>query len=231
MRNDNSQALRIIDVERRPALAVIVERRLREAIMFGELALGEAISEDRLATRLGVSRTPVREALTALQLQGLVSIQPQRGSYVFSPTDGDLDEICQYRFWVESRALALAAGLNKAETVAAMTLAQTQMEQAEAANHAADAARADDAFHGAFIERCGNRLLMQAYALVSGRVGAIRFFARQSGGARSYSGAEHHRIIAAVTNDDLPAATHILERHVMNMRAHFLEAKQVSAQD
>src|SRR6185503_16160600 len=84
-----------IAARRAPALASLVEERLRDAIMYGALGLGEAISEDRLATMLGVSRTPVREALTALQLQGLVVIQPQRGSFVFEPTERDLAEICE----------------------------------------------------------------------------------------------------------------------------------------
>lgn len=219
-------ALRTIDLGRRPALALIVEERLREAIMFGELALGEPISEDRMATRLGVSRTPVREALTALQMQGLVSIQPQRGSYVFSPTDRDLSDICEFRFWIESRALTLAHERDKAATLAAMKAAELAMETAEADRDHAAAARADAAFHAAFIERCGNSLLEQAYMLVSGRVGAIRYFARRSSGAKSYAGAQHRDIIEAVENDQLERACSILQRHVLNMRNHFLEAKQ-----
>lgn len=221
-----TNALRAIDVERRPALALIVEERLREAIMFGELALGEPISEDKMASRLGVSRTPVREALAALQLQGLVTIQPQRGSYVFTPSETDIAEICDFRFWVESRALSLAHDRNKDMTLSALWQAQSAMEQAELVNSAEDAARADAAFHNAFIDQCGNRLLVQAYSLVSGRVGAIRFFARKSGGARNYAGAQHRDIMAAFRDGALDAATSILHTHIMNMRTHFLEAKQ-----
>lgn len=231
MKHQRTNALKVIDAGRRPALASIVEERLREAIMFGELALGEPVSEDRLATRLGVSRTPVREALTALQMQGMINILPQRGSYVFSPVDADVLEICEYRYWVEQRALTLAHERDKAATLVAMTAAQADLEAAENAASASDAARADAAFHTAFIDRSGNRLLVQAYALVSGRVGAIRFFARRSGGARSYSGAQHREIITAFADGDLDHACAVLRQHVMNMRAHFLEAKQSALAD
>jgi DNA-binding GntR family transcriptional regulator len=73
-----------VDLRARGSLTARVTDRLRRAILDGELELGDALSEDKLATTLGVSRSPVREAFTALESQGL-SIRPQRGSYVFLP--------------------------------------------------------------------------------------------------------------------------------------------------
>jgi DNA-binding GntR family transcriptional regulator len=219
-----------IAVRRAPALASLVEDRLRDAIMYGELGLGDAISEDRLATMLGVSRTPVREALTALQLQGLVVIQPQRGSFVFEPTDKDLAEICEYRLFVESQAMALAAKRASRETIAAMRAAQVEMDTAEASGDLAAAARADAAFHNAFLEHCGNRLLVQAYTLVSGRVGAIRFLARRSSGTKSHASRQHRAIIAALKAGDMAEAGGILSIHIMNMQVHFAEANAASRQ-
>jgi DNA-binding GntR family transcriptional regulator len=218
-------ALGAIAARRAPALADLVAERLRDAIMFGELGLSEAISEDRLATMLGVSRTPVREALTALQLQGLVVIQPQRGSFVFEPTEKDLAEICEYRLFVESQAMALAAKRASRETVAALKSAQSAMDAAEAAGDLAAAARADAAFHNAFLEHCGNQLLVQAYTLVSGRVGAIRFLARRSSGTKSHASKQHRAIIAALRDEDMAEANAVLSVHIMNMQAHFAEAR------
>jgi DNA-binding GntR family transcriptional regulator len=218
-------ALTVIAARRAPALATLVEDRLRDAIVFGELGLGESISEDRLATMLGVSRTPVREALTALQLQGLVVIQPQRGSYVFQPSAEDLAEICEYRLLIESEAMALATARAPVETVAALEAAQAAIEAAEAAGEHFAAARADADFHGAFLEHCGNRLLVQAYALVSGRIGAIRFLARRSRGTVSHAGRQHRAIIAALGAGDIAQARGVLRVHVMNMQAHFAEVR------
>ncbi len=222
-------ALGIIAARRAPALAGLVEERLRDAIMYGELGLGEAISEDRLATMLGVSRTPVREALTALQLQGLVVIQPQRGSFVFVPTAKELAEICEYRMFIESHAMALAAKRASRETIAAMRAAQAEMDGAEATGDLAAAARADAAFHNAFLEHCGNRLLVQAYTLVSGRVGAIRFLARRSSGTKSHASRQHRAIIAALRAGDLAEAGSVLSVHIMNMQVHFAEASAASS--
>lgn len=220
-----SQPLEAIAARRAPALAGLVEERLRDAIMYGALGLGEAISEDRLATMLGVSRTPVREALAALQLQGLVAIQPQRGSFVFEPTEADLAEICEYRLFVESRAMALAAKRASRETIAALKLAQADMDAAEADGDLVAAARADAAFHNAFLDHCGNRLMMQAYTIVSGRVGAIRFLARRSSGTKSHASKQHRAIIAALRTGDLAEAGGILSTHIMNMQVHFAEAR------
>ncbi len=225
MSNQKSGALGLIGNRRAPALAALVEERLRDAIMFGEFGLGEAISEDRLATLLGVSRTPVREALTALQMQGLVAIQPQRGSYVFLPADDEIDEICAYRLFVETQAMALSASRARTETIDALEAAQAAMEAAEASRDIAAAARADAAFHSSFFDWCGNRLLVQAYTLVSGRVGAIRFHARHSSGTKSYAGMQHRAIIAALSADDIDGAGAVLKVHIMNMRPHFAEAQ------
>lgn len=85
-------------------LADAVTARLREAIVTGQLAQGEKLAETALAAQMGVSRSPVREALHRLQLEGLVHSQPNRGSYVWEPTEADVDEIISLRVMIESLA-------------------------------------------------------------------------------------------------------------------------------
>jgi DNA-binding GntR family transcriptional regulator len=218
--------VRPIATKRPPALALVVEERLREAIVDGTLELGEMVSEDKLATRLGVSRTPVREALTALQMQGLVVIQPQRGSHIFQPTDADLAEICEYRAIIELSALRLAMQRDPAATIARLAAAQSRMMAAEAAGRSIEAARADADFHHVLIAHCGNARLAEAYKLVSGQVGAIRTRARQAANARRYSGSQHDEIIAALETSDVDAASRVLEHHIRQMQRHFAEARE-----
>src|SRR5215475_3197936 len=157
-------------LERKPALAALVAERIRDAIMFGALSLGEAVSEERLATMLGVSRTPVREALTALQLQGLIVIQPQRGSFVFQPTEADVEQLCEVRSMLELEALKLAQARRHAATLQRLQAAEAEMEAAETAGDDRAAAKADADFHEALFANCGNRFLVQSYALVSGPI-------------------------------------------------------------
>ena len=82
--------------------------RLREAIIDGEFALGAVISEEMIAQSFGVSRTPVREAMGQLQLQGLVVIRPQVGSFVFTPSADDIQALCAFRIIIEPKAAELA---------------------------------------------------------------------------------------------------------------------------
>ena len=89
-------------------LAVQLADRLREAVMRGDFTLGEALSELKLAAAFGVSRTPVREALTTLQREGLIDIRPQSGSFVFLPSEEDVAELAEFRSMVEVQALRLA---------------------------------------------------------------------------------------------------------------------------
>ncbi len=208
-------ALGVLVRERPPPLAALAEARIREAIVYGELGLGEPISEDRIATLLGTSRTPVREALAALQLQGLVVIRPQRGSFVFAPTERDVTELCEFRAMLESEALRLSHDRARAATLERMRAAEAEMEAAEAAGDLLTAAKADAAFHDAFFDMSGNRFLVQAHALIAGRVGALRYFARRgSVASKRETAPEHRALIAAFADPDPAAAEVILRAHI-----------------
>jgi DNA-binding GntR family transcriptional regulator len=221
--------MRMLELKRQPLLATQVADQLRDGIIFGDLKLGEAVSEDRLATRLGVSRTPVREALSALQLQGLISILPQRGSFVFQPTIADVAELCEYRALIEVQALRMAHARHRDTTLALLKAAEADQERAEKIGAKVDAARADAAFHNALIANCGNSLLEQAYLLVSGRIGAIRFFARSSTDSRAKSNRDHRALIRAFGRGEIDEAADVLTEHVMRMRSHFAEASGLGA--
>ena len=222
--------LTAIAVQKRPALATIVADRIRDAIVFGELELGETVSEERLATMLGVSRTPVREALTLLQLQGLIDIRPQRGSFVFQPTAADIEELCQFRVMVETGALRLACASHRAVTLKELQMAQDALAAAEDADDWVSAARADADFHGALFRHCGNRVLVQAYDLIAGRIGAARFFARRSPDSRRGVGPEHRTIIKAFARGDVDGAAGALTGHIDAMRERFAGARKVAQQ-
>ena len=93
-------------ISRPPSLAETVLERLRSDIVRGALGLGELLSERVLAEKLGVSKTPVREALAQLRQEGLVRIVPQRGAFVFSLSASEVIAICEFRQTLEAAALA-----------------------------------------------------------------------------------------------------------------------------
>jgi len=215
--------------ERRPGLASVVADQLRDAIVYGELSLGESISEDRLATMLGVRPTPVREALSLLQLQGLVVIEPQRGSFVFQPTEDIVEELCAFRSMLELGALRLAYARERDTTLRMLATADADMKAAEARGDDHAAAKADAAFHEALFANCGNRFLVQSYALISGQIGAMRYLARHSERSREATPSEHRAIIEAIARSDLSAAVSLLKAHVAAMPARFRKASQARA--
>jgi DNA-binding GntR family transcriptional regulator len=221
--------MRALDVTRPPPLATVVEERIRTAIVSGELRLGQPVSEDRLATMLGVSRTPVREALTALQMQGLIAILPQRGSFVFQPSEQDIAELCEYRLMLEVQALRLAYERNRSATLHKLEAALADMLRLQARGQISEASQADAAFHNTFFAHCGNHLFEHAYHLVSGRIGAIRYFARGSVTSRRNSNRQHRAIVDAFAAGDLAGAESVLAPHILNMRTHFVEAARAAA--
>ena len=196
------------------SLTEIVALRLREAIIDGDFQLGEMISEESLAQSFGVSRTPVRDALTLLQTTGLVDIRAKRGSYVFQPTEDDIRAICDFRVVLEVHAARLTHALDKKALLADLKAVLAQMVAADAADDSRQYGRADSSFHEALFTRCGNSYVRDAYKLLSGRVAALRTnLSRQFGDARAVSLGEHRKMIALIDRGDFDALQTLLATH------------------
>lgn len=206
---------RKFDFEMPKSLTDIVASRMRQAIIDGEFALGEMISEDNLATSFGVSRTPVRDALTLLQTTGLVEIRPKRGSFVFKPSEADLIAICEFRLLLEVHAARCSCLRDHAATMAGLQAAYGEMQQAHADNDDVRYGHADSDFHQAFFTHSGNRYLSDAYHMVAGKVGALRTaMSRQFSDARDTSLAEHGRVIQLVQAGDFDGLHDLLKTHI-----------------
>ena len=122
-------------IERPESLTESVVKRLREAIVSGDFELGQPLSERQLAELLEVSKTPVREALAQLRLEGLVRILPQRGAFVFTLSQQEVVEICELRQALEASALRAAIERNPARFAEA--LADHRAAHAQGARSAA----------------------------------------------------------------------------------------------
>jgi len=125
-------------VERPKSLTDLAVDRIRNAIVTGPLQFGEALSESALAGMLGMSKTPVREALLRLKLEGLVVIHPQRGTFVFQLDEAEVAHICQFRSMIECEALADAMKNGHAALVTALDARLDDMAAAfQRADHTA----------------------------------------------------------------------------------------------
>src|SRR3546814_2324752 len=113
-----AEPLRVL--QRPKSLTTLAVDEIRGRIVRGELGLGAPLSENALALELGVSKTPIREALLQLKMEGLVSIQPQRGSFVFDMTVEEIRQLGELRATLEVTALELAMQRNRAALVGAL---------------------------------------------------------------------------------------------------------------
>src|SRR5579884_2395332 len=98
-----------------PSLVMLVTQELRKRVLRGEYAPGQRLSEVQLSRELGVSRPPLREAMRLLQQEGLLSLQPRRGTFVAPLTAEDVREIYSLRAALEALAVDLALPLSAPE--------------------------------------------------------------------------------------------------------------------
>jgi len=207
------------------SLAAIVAQRLREAIIDGEFGLGAMIPEESLAESFGVSRTPVREALNQLQLQGLVVIRPQRGSYVFEPSEADIAALCEFRCVVEPRAAELAYQHERDATVASLQSAIDEMEAARAARDPVRYGRADTRLHEAFFEHCGNPYLQAAYATAATKIATLRTHLSAPADVLRTQGFEQHsELLRLFRVGDFTAFEALMRLHVTGTRDNYVRS-------
>lgn len=214
-----------LTIDRPPSLTATVAERLRQAIIDGDLPLGSELSEIGLAANLGVSRTPVREALAMLQLQGMVTIIPQRGSYVFFPTERDLVDLCEFRIVIESKAIYFAMARDRDATLAALRAAVAEMDTTRERHDPVAYSRADTAFHEAFINHCGNRYLQESYALAAGRIATLRNqLSAPLAGVQDRGYHQHRQILEAFEKGDVMALESVLTTHILGTRESYVQA-------
>ncbi|EBA06164.1 GntR family transcriptional regulator [Sagittula stellata] len=209
---------REVTLERiRPAksLAETAAAQIRDAILSGAFRLGENISEDRLVERLGVSRTPVRDAMALLAREGLVVVRPKRGSFVFQTSPEDIKAICDYRELLETQGVRVALRVARHPYLDELASVVTAMEDALARDDADTYGRLDTQFHNAAFTHCGNSYLRDANTLVAGRIAALRAnITAPYAERRAESMAEHVTMTRLLADGDLEAFDAALNIHI-----------------
>ena len=217
--------MREIRGKSKKSLASSIAERIRGAIVDAEFLFGENLSEDMLAAAFDVSRTPVREALNILQMQELVHIVPKSGTYVFTPTQEDIAELCDFRVGLEDQAMRLALVCNRKKLVSQLKKQYDLMRAAIDDDDLRAYGRCDTEFHLAFFRVCGNRYLARAYDSILGRVAALRtHLAIGAEGEPARSFADHAVIIELAEADKPGELREILEAHIMRTKTNYLNA-------
>ena len=207
------------------SLAEIAADQVREAIVTGVFRLGENISEDKLATRLGISRTPVRDCMALLGQEGLVVVRSKRGSFVFETNPADIAAICDFRLMLEVQGSQTALARDAAELIQALRGTLEVMDAALAADDTIAYGRADTAFHQHAFDLCGNDYLRNAYRLINGRIAALRAnITAPYEDRRIESCAEHRRMTDFLAKGDMSAFTSELAVHIGRTKAVYIQA-------
>ena len=171
-----------------------VREHLRELVLSGELKAGERITEVDLSSSLGVSRTPVREALKQLMIEGLVQ-RESLGYSVFSPTAEDVAELYICRAALESQAVAICANGLQTDAAAELDEIVSETEQARGRGDLITFLRLNTRFHEMLVKASGNRALIATYEAVGIRTMLCRTLTLQNVRAREGSASEHRQIV------------------------------------
>ncbi|KRF30620.1 GntR family transcriptional regulator [Nocardioides sp. Soil805] len=188
---------------------------IRRQILSGERAGGEWLREGDLAAVIGVSRTPVREALRRLAAEGLVRHEPNRGVQVEDWGVDDLDEIFSLRSQLEPWGCGLAAATGLADLVLLDELADRMDAEARRDPPDLDAiTELNNRFHRAVLEASGNGRLVGLVSSVVEVPLVWRTFSHYSREAMQRSLAHHHEIVDALRAGDAQWAESVMRSHV-----------------
>lgn len=187
---------------------------IRARIVSGELQPGQMLSDKELALVYQTSRTPVREALLELRSAGLVVTYPQRGTYVFNPTQKDIAEICEMRGLLEAGALRIAAAAGLTPLIVELNRAVAHMAFAIEAGDFRKVEAFDTQFHESMVAMCGNSRLVSAYRQISDQVRVLRHRLPARRQRVHDALTQHRRIVDLLTAERVDDAVEEVLRHV-----------------
>ena len=215
-------------ITRRPLHAEAVER-LRDLIIQGQLAPGERLNERVLCERLGVSRTPLREAIKLLATEGLVELLPNRGAIVSRIDPQALAETLEVMGALEGLAGELACRRASLQRLAQIRSLHEKMLQRHARGDLAGYFSYNQAIHLEIVAAAGNPKLEAAYRQLNANVRRARYMANLSAERWQQAVAEHEEILAALEARDVPRLRRLLQDHLAHKLASVLAALKKAA--
>ncbi len=201
----------------------VVFKTLRQAILTGELKPGERLMEIHLANKLGVSRTPIREAIRQLEREGLVIMVPRKGAQVASITEKSLTDVLEVRLALEKLAVELACKRISYEQKEILKEKMLEFEQLAGTDDASLIARADVAFHDAIFESTGNMRLGQMVNNLAEQMYRYRFEYIKDISGHEKLVSEHRLIYDAIIRADIEEATKQISVHIKNQEASIID--------
>lgn len=197
-------------------LREVVFNSLREAILTGQLHPGERLMEIQLAEQLGVSRTPVREAIRKLEIEGLAVMIPRKGAEVAKITRKQLRDVLEVRKALEELAVQLACQRITKEETDKLEMAHEQVRKMVEEQNLTEIVRADVDFHQIIYKAADNDRLLQILYNLRQQMYRYRLEYLKNKANHRLIIEEHEAILKAVKNLKMDEATEAIRVHIDN---------------
>lgn len=204
------------DMDEYLPLRDVVFKTLRQGILTGELKPGERLMEIHLANKLGVSRTPIREAIRKLELEGLVTMIPRRGAEVAQITEKSMKDVLEVRKVLDNLSVELACDRITEEEKEKLQNACRDFEDAVRNGDFSMIAKTDVAFHDIIVAATRNIRLSQMVNNLAEQMYRYRFEYIKDSSQHSRLVQEHEEICQGIIQGDKAKALAAIEAHIDN---------------
>lgn len=194
----------------------VVFNTLREAILKGELKPGERMMEKQLAEKMGVSRTPIREAIRKLELEGLVVMVPRKGAQVASITEKEVKNVLEVRAALEELAVKLACQRMDKNQINELKSIMFEFDEASEEKDVNKLVAADIKFHDTIFKAAQNEKLQQIINNLREQIFRYRLAYLRNNYYHEIIRREHQEMIDAIENNDEDKAAKVASVHIMN---------------
>lgn len=191
-----------------------VLNQLRDMIIEGRLAPGARINEGQIGTILGVSRTPLREAIKSLTSEGLVEIVPAKGAIVRRFTEGDLIQILQVLKVIEQLGARLTCAHAGKDVIESICDLHGRMMKLYEAGNRLEYFKLNQAIHTSFVQASGNAVLAEMHETLQARIKRLRYVGNSEPSKWARAVAEHEDMIAALKKRDADRLAEVVGLHL-----------------
>lgn len=216
-------SLNKLNLDNYKPLRDVVFENLRTAILEGNLKAGQRLMEVQLAEQLGVSRTPIREAIRKLELEGLVVMLPRKGAYVANMSFKDLIDVLEIRATLEGLAASLAAERRNDEDVIKLEKVAKEFEEGVRNADVEVVLKKDVEFHENIFLMANNKKLYHLITSLWEQVHRFRVMYVSNNEASLSLVDEHKRILDAIKNGDCELAKKYATEHIELAEQFFME--------
>ena len=220
----DNQKLVPIKLDKYKPLREIVFETLREAIIQGRLRPSERMMEIQLAEEMGVSRTPVREAIRKLELEGFVVMVPRKGAFVAGISIKDIVNVFEVRAAMEALAAGLAAERITSEEMEELERSLVQINEVSSRDNIDDIVALDSSFHDIIYRASRNERLIQIVTHLQEQIHRFRTASLSQPGRTKWALGEHKKIVEAISDRNVELAQSLAREHIENAEQSMLNA-------